>query len=179
MFSPTAGKAGSKASWSLISTPHTTPLDVHSRDAPHARSERRSSYQPIRRSTERDRHGFRETAQTLVETVDRHGLKKYFLRMCRFTQIFCALWCCRPAVFRRVPNEIRDYLKTFPFCRHSTCSRTQIYRQRCFRLVEVDGVSGQNRRWAPFRNGIKFTNIMGDYKGRAQLRQRKRRFAKN
>jgi hypothetical protein len=30
----------------------------------------------------------------------------------------------------------------------------------------------------PFRNGIKFTNIMGDYKGRVKLRQRKRRFAK-
>jgi hypothetical protein len=122
---------------------------------------------------------FAKLLKPMVETVERHGLKKYFLRMCRFTKIFCALWCCRPAVFRRVPIEIRDYLKTFPFCRHSTCSRTQIYRQRCFRLVEVDGVSGQNRRWAPFRNGIKFTNIMGDYKGRAQLRQRKRRFAKN
>jgi len=46
-------------------------------------------------------------------------------------------------------------------------------------LVEADGVSGHNRHWAPFRNGIKFTNIMGDYKGRVQLRQRKRRFAKN
>jgi hypothetical protein len=41
MFSPTAGKVksfrsyleGSKALWSLISTLHTTPSDVHSRDA--------------------------------------------------------------------------------------------------------------------------------------------------
>lgn len=50
---------------------------------------------------------------------------------------------------------------------------------RCFSLVEVDGVSGQNRHWAPFRNGIKFRNYMGDYKGRVNLRQRKSRFAKN
>jgi len=28
-------------------------------------------------------------------------------------------------------------------------------------------------------NGIKFTNIMGDYKGRVNLRHRKRRFTKN
>jgi hypothetical protein len=31
--------------------------------SPNARSERRSSYKPVRRSTEADRHGFRETAQ--------------------------------------------------------------------------------------------------------------------
>jgi hypothetical protein len=30
-----------------------------------------------------------------------------------------------------------------------------------------------------FKNRIKFTNIMGDYKGRRNLRQRKRRFAKD
>jgi hypothetical protein len=32
---------------------------------------------------------------------------------------------------------------------------------------------------APFRNGIKFQTIMGHYKGRVQLRLRKKRFAKD
>jgi hypothetical protein len=32
---------------------------------------------------------------------------------------------------------------------------------------------------APFRNGIKFPIIMGHYKGRVQLRLRKKRFAKD
>jgi hypothetical protein len=32
---------------------------------------------------------------------------------------------------------------------------------------------------APFRNGIKFPTIMGHYKGRVQLRLRKKRFAKS
>ncbi len=32
---------------------------------------------------------------------------------------------------------------------------------------------------APFRNGIKFPAIMGHYKGRVQLRLRKKRFAKD
>jgi hypothetical protein len=45
--------------------------------------------------------------------------------------------------------------------------------------AEVDGVSGQNCHWAPCRNGINFTDIMGDYKGRVKLRQRKKRFAKD
>jgi hypothetical protein len=49
---------------------------------------------------------------------------------------------------------------------------------RCFSLVEVDGVSGQNRLWALSGNGIKFSNIMGGYKGRVNLRQRKKRYVK-
>jgi hypothetical protein len=32
---------------------------------------------------------------------------------------------------------------------------------------------------APFRNAIKFQTIMGHYKGRVQLRLRKKRFAKD
>jgi hypothetical protein len=32
--------------------------------------------------------------------------------------------------------------------------------------------------WALSRNGIKFTSIMGAYKGRVNLRQRRKRFAK-
>jgi hypothetical protein len=32
---------------------------------------------------------------------------------------------------------------------------------------------------APFRNAIKFPTIMGHYKGRVQLRLRKKRFAKS
>ena len=38
--------------------------------------------------------------------------------------------------------------------------------------------SNPNYLWAPFRNRNKFINIMGDYKGRRNLRQRKKRFAK-
>jgi hypothetical protein len=37
----------------------------------------------------------------------------------------------------------------------------------------------QNSRWVPFGNAIRFNNIMGHYKGRVQLRQRKKRFAKD
>jgi hypothetical protein len=47
--------------------------------------------------------------------------------------------------------------------------------------VDIEGrlASNQNCLWEPFRNRIKFTNIMGDYKGRRSLRQRRKRFAKN
>jgi hypothetical protein len=49
-----------------------------------------------------------------------------------------------------------------------------------FNLVEVGGVQSLelNRLWAPFRNEIKLTSIMGAYKGRVNLRQRRRRFVK-
>ena len=56
-----------------------------------------------------------------------------------------------------------------------------MYRRRCFGLVDVDGVLHQIKiaSGSPFRNRIKFTSTMGDYKGRRSLKQRKKRFAKN
>jgi hypothetical protein len=45
----------------------------------------------------------------------------------------------------------------------------------------LNGMAGVKSRFliAPFRNGIKFPTIMGHYKGRVQLRLRKKRFAKD